>query len=49
MTSSLRRPSHAPPDRDKPAMYTQIFDPIGHSLGLSTIVAVLPLLTLFVL
>ncbi len=30
-------------------MYTQIFDPIGHSLGLSTIVAVLPLLTIFVL
>jgi lactate permease len=30
-------------------MYTQIFDPIGHSLGLSTIFAVLPLLTIFVL
>lgn len=30
-------------------MYTQIFDPIGDSLGLSTIFAVLPLLTIFVL
>ncbi len=30
-------------------MYTQIFDPISHSLGLSTIFAVLPLLTIFVL
>jgi lactate permease len=30
-------------------MYHQIFDPIGHSLGLSTIFAVLPLLTIFVL
>ncbi|MGZ4573733.1 MAG: L-lactate permease [Mycobacteriaceae bacterium] len=30
-------------------MYHQIFDPIGHSLGLSTIFAVLPLVTIFVL
>jgi len=30
-------------------MYTQIFDPVSHSLGLSTIFAVLPLLTIFVL
>ncbi len=30
-------------------MYHQVFDPIGHSLGLSTIFAVLPLLTIFVL
>ena len=30
-------------------MYTQIFDPVGNSLGLSTIFAVLPLLTIFVL
>jgi lactate permease len=30
-------------------MYKQVFDPVGDSLGLSTIFAVLPLLTLFVL
>ncbi len=30
-------------------MYTQIFDPVGNSLGLSSIFAVLPLLTIFVL
>ncbi|MEO8750510.1 MAG: L-lactate permease [Allobranchiibius sp.] len=30
-------------------MYDQIYDPIRHSLGLSTIFAVLPLLTVFVL
>jgi lactate permease len=30
-------------------MYTQHFDPVGSSLGLSTIFAVLPLITLFVL
>jgi len=30
-------------------MYTQIFDPVNHSLGLTTIFAVLPLLTIFVL
>ena len=30
-------------------MYEQILDPIGDSLGLSSIFAVLPLLTLFVL
>jgi lactate permease len=31
------------------ADYRQTYDPIGHSLGLSSLVAVLPLLTLFVL
>jgi len=31
------------------ADYQQVYDPIGHSLGLSSIVAALPLLTLFVL
>jgi lactate permease len=30
-------------------MYTQVYDPVGDSLGLSTIFAVLPLLALFVL
>ena len=30
-------------------MYKQVLDPVGDSLGLSTIFAVLPLLTLFVL
>jgi lactate permease len=30
-------------------MYKQVFDPVGDSLGLTTIFAVLPLLTLFVL
>jgi lactate permease len=30
-------------------MYQQVYDPVGHSLGLSTIFAVLPLVTLFVL
>ncbi len=30
-------------------MYEQIFDPVGNSLGLSSIFAVLPLLTIFVL
>jgi lactate permease len=30
-------------------MYHQVYDPVGNSLGLSTIFAVLPLLTLFVL
>ncbi len=30
-------------------MYEQIFDPVGDSLGLSTLFAVLPLLTIFVL
>jgi lactate permease len=30
-------------------MYKQVYDPVGHSLGLSTIFAVLPLVTLFVL
>jgi lactate permease len=30
-------------------MYKQVFDPVGDSLGLSTIFAVLPLVTLFVL
>src|SRR5919112_45878 len=30
-------------------MYTQIFDPVGGSLGLSVIFAALPLLTIFVL
>ncbi|TPG34999.1 L-lactate permease [Mycolicibacterium hodleri] len=30
-------------------MYEQIFDPVGNSLGLSTLFAVLPLLTIFVL
>ena len=30
-------------------MYKQVYDPVGHSLGLSTLFAVLPLLTLFVL
>jgi lactate permease len=30
-------------------MYKQVYDPVGNSLGLSTIFAVLPLLTLFVL
>ncbi|MEA2256215.1 MAG: lactate permease, partial [Solirubrobacteraceae bacterium] len=30
-------------------MYQQVLDPVGHSLGLSTIFAVLPLITLFVL
>ena len=29
--------------------YHQVFDPLGHSFGLSSIIAVLPLLTLFVL
>ncbi len=29
--------------------YTQVFDPLGHSFGLSSIVAVLPLATLFIL
>ncbi len=29
--------------------YTQVFDPLGHSFGLSSIVAVLPLVTLFIL
>jgi lactate permease len=29
--------------------YTQVFDPIRHSFGLSSIVAVLPLVTLFLL
>ena len=31
------------------AGYTQVYDPIGGSLGLSSIVAVLPLVVLFVL
>jgi lactate permease len=31
------------------SMYKQVLDPVGHSLGLSTIFAVLPLITLFVL
>ena len=31
------------------AMYEQVFDPVGDSLGLSAIFAVLPLLTLFVM
>ncbi len=30
-------------------MYEQIFDPVGSSLALSTIFAVLPLLTIFLL
>ncbi|MDQ2737992.1 MAG: hypothetical protein M3Y35_05065 [Actinomycetota bacterium] len=30
-------------------MFTQNYDPIGHSLGLSTIFAVLPLLVIFLL
>src|SRR3954452_22567820 len=30
-------------------MYKQVYDPVSHSLGLSTIFAVLPLVTLFVL
>ncbi len=30
-------------------MYQQVFDPVSHSLGISSIFAVLPLLTLFVL
>ena len=30
-------------------MYKQVFDPVSNSLGLSTIFAVLPLITLFVL
>ena len=30
-------------------MYKQVLDPVGNSLGLSTIFAVLPLVTLFVL
>jgi lactate permease len=30
-------------------MYRQVLDPVGDSLGLSTLVAVLPLVTLFVL
>ena len=30
-------------------MYTQVFDPVGDSLGLSSIFAALPLLVLFVL
>ena len=30
-------------------MYQQVHDPVGGSLGLSTLVAILPLLTLFVL
>src|SRR5689334_15866428 len=30
-------------------MYKQVFDPVGNSLGLSTIFAVLPILSLFVL
>jgi lactate permease len=30
-------------------MYKQVYDPVSHSLGLSTLLAVLPLLTLFVL
>jgi len=29
--------------------YTQVFDPLGHSFGLSSLIAALPLLTLFVL
>ena len=31
------------------AVYRQVYDPLGHSLGLSSIVAVLPLVALFVL
>ncbi len=31
------------------ASYQQVYDPLGHSLGISSLVAVLPLLTLFVL
>src|SRR5690242_21742506 len=31
------------------ADYRQVYDPLGHSLGLSSIVAALPLVTLFVL
>ena len=30
-------------------MYEQIFDPVGGSLALSSLVAVLPLLTIFIL
>ncbi|MGZ4276251.1 MAG: L-lactate permease [Solirubrobacteraceae bacterium] len=30
-------------------MYKQVYDPVGHSLGLSTIFAILPLLALFIL
>jgi lactate permease len=30
-------------------MYKQVLDPVSHSLGLTSIFAVLPLLTLFVL
>jgi lactate permease len=31
------------------AVYRQVYDPLGHSLGLSSLVAVLPLLALFVM
>ena len=31
------------------ADYQQVYDPLGHSLGLSSIVAALPLVALFVL
>ncbi len=30
-------------------MYKQVLDPVSHSLGLSSIFAVIPLLTLFLL
>ena len=30
-------------------MYKQVLDPVSHSLGLSSIFAILPLLTLFIL
>src|SRR6476661_5004730 len=36
-------------DRGGLEMYKQIYDPVGSSLGLSTLVAILPLVTLFIL
>jgi lactate permease len=41
--------SHPTDHWEEIAMYQQVYDPVGHSLGLSAIFAALPIVTLFVL
>src|SRR3954464_1798728 len=48
LAQSAHRVARSRPSRGGD-VYKQVYDPVSHSLGLSTIFAVLPLLTLFVL
>ena len=43
------RESHRPPATRRGIVYTQDFDPVAHSLGLTAIIAAVPFLTLIVL